>query len=89
MEDLVTPISSPDDFVCHLMDEYEVGMVTEALKQLDDRYRVPLTLKYREGYSAKKIAQLLNKPVKTIYTQIARGLLLLRRSLEKGGWSHE
>ena len=88
MGDTKEQISSPDDFVYLIMEEYEREAVTEALKQLEDLYRVPLTLKYREGYSPKKIAELLNKPVKTVYTNIERGLVLLKKQLEEGGWTN-
>lgn len=89
MEDIRIPSASPDDFVYHLMEEHEIDAVTEALKALDDKYRVALTLKYREGFSPKRIAELLNQPVKTVYTHIARGLVLLKQHLEEGGWGNE
>lgn len=87
--DIKTQISSPDDFVQRIMAEHAKGAVIEALKQLDDRYRVPLVLRYCKDYSVKRIAELMNKPIKTVYTNIERGLILLKKYLEEGGWGNE
>lgn len=81
-----TQIASPDDFIQKTMGEYTKEAVIEALKQIDDRYRVVLILRYREGYTVKRIAELMDKPTKTVYTNIERGLILLKKNLEEGGW---
>lgn len=86
---IIVPISSPDNFIQNVMEEYEREAVIEALKQLTDRYRTSLTLRYRDGYSVKRIAELTNKPTKTVYTNIERGLILLKKNLEEGGWGNE
>lgn len=86
IEDLSIQIPSHDNFIHNIMMEYEKGAVVAALKTLDDRYRVPLTLRFRDEYSVKKIAELLNKPAKTVYTNIERGLVQLKARLEEGGW---
>lgn len=44
-----------------------------ALQQLDDRYRIALYLKYYEGYTAAEIAEVMNMPENTVYTNLARG----------------
>ena len=47
--------------------------LTEALQKLDDKYRMPLYLKYYEGYSAAEISGILGIPENTVYTNLSRG----------------
>lgn len=56
----------------------------EALKKLDDKYRVALYLKYYEGYTAAEIAELTNTPENTVYTNLARGREKLKEVLTHG-----
>ena len=55
--------------------------LSEALQQLDERYRVALYLKYYEGYTAAEIAKLLDIPENTVYTNLARGREKLKEVL--------
>lgn len=55
-----------------------------ALRSLEERYRVPLFLKYYEGNSTAEIARTLGVPVNTVYTNISRGKARLREVLEHG-----
>ena len=56
--------------------------LTEALAQLDEKYRTPLYLKYYEGYTAVEIAEMLGIPENTVYTYLARGRERLKEVLE-------
>lgn len=47
--------------------------LTEALQKLDEKYRVVLYLKYYECYTASEIANMLNVPENTVYTNLKRG----------------
>ena len=87
--DINPQFSSPDDFIQAIMGEYAQEAVIKALKRLDARYRIPLVLRYCGDYSVKRIGELLNKPPKTVYTNIERGLVLLKKYLEEGGWGNE
>ena len=58
--------------------------VTRALGQLDERYRMPLYLKYYEGYTAAQIAEMLGIPENTVYTNLSRGKRLLKEVLSDG-----
>ena len=58
--------------------------LTEALRQLDEHYRVALYLKYYEGYKASEIAQTLGIPENTVYTNLARGREKLKEVLAHG-----
>lgn len=45
----------------------------EALKALDEKYRLPIELFYGQGYKVKEIAKLLSLPPNTIKTYLSRG----------------
>ena len=47
--------------------------LTAALQQLDGKHRITLYLKYYEGYTAAEIAEMLDMPENTVYTNLARG----------------
>jgi len=57
--------------------------LTCALKKLDDKYRITLYLKYYEGYSAPEIAETLDMPENTVYTNLARGREKLKEVLNR------
>ncbi len=52
-----------------------------ALQQLDDAYRIALYLKYYEGYTAAEIAEVMNMPENTVYTNLSRGRAKLKEVL--------
>lgn len=58
-----------------------VADVVEALRSLSDPPRTPLYLSVCEGYTAPEIASLLDAPVNTVYSWIARGKQRLREAL--------
>lgn len=55
--------------------------VRMALGKLEERYRMPLYLKYYEGYTAAQIADALGIPENTVYTNLSRGKRLLKEVL--------
>lgn len=55
--------------------------LTEALRKLDDKYRVALYLKYYEGYTAAEIAKMTDVPENTVYSHLARGREKLKEVL--------
>ena len=56
--------------------------VSAALRQLDDRYRIPLYLTYYENMTAAQIADTMEIPENTVYTNLARGRKKLKEVLE-------
>lgn len=58
--------------------------VVEALRRIDERYRMPLFLKFYEGYTAQEIARTLKIPENTVYTYISRGKQQLKEVLSHG-----
>lgn len=57
----------------------------EALKRVDERYRLPLTLHHVEGYSLDETARLLRLPQSTIKWRIHQGKQQLSALLEREG----
>lgn len=55
--------------------------VVDAMRSLDDPPRTPLYLSLYEGYSAPEIAQMVDAPVNTVYSWIARGRKQLKEAL--------
>lgn len=63
MEDYEEPVAE---------DQYNVEL-KEALRQLDEKYRIVMVLYYSEGYQTGEIAELLEIPRSTVQTRIQRG----------------
>jgi RNA polymerase sigma factor (sigma-70 family) len=55
--------------------------VLDALRALSDPPRTPLYLSVVEGYPATEIAKMMDAPVNTVYSWIARGKKKLREAL--------
>ena len=55
-----------------------------ALLELDETFRAPLSLFYLEEHSYQEIAEILNIPMGTVMSRIARGRDLLRQRLRTG-----
>lgn len=56
----------------------------DALAALDEKYRLPLTLHYMEGYSLEEISFLLRLPMGTVKSRMHVGRARLKRQLEEG-----
>lgn len=54
------------------------------LQRLPDLYRIPLLLRYVEGFSTGEIAELMDLPPGTVYSQLHRG----REHLERALWDY-
>lgn len=66
------PASQPSSFASEVID---------ALRSLDDPPRTPLYLSLYEGYSAVEIARMVEAPVNTVYSWLARGKKQLKEAL--------
>ena len=55
----------------------------DALAALDEKYRLPLTLHYMEGYSLEEIAFLLHIPMGTVKSRMHVGRTKLKGHLEE------
>lgn len=51
------------------------------LKQIPEKYRIILTLRYKEDFSLQEIAEILNAPYNTIKSQHQRALVAMREAI--------
>jgi len=77
-EQLSAPDLSPE-----AANDLDGSVVQEAMFQLKEQYRVPLTLFYLKSHSYKQIAEILGIPIGTVMSRISRGKVDLRKLLVK------
>ena len=65
----------------NVVNELDAGAVMAALQRVDETFRVPLALFYVEDFSYKEIAGLLELPIGTVMSRLARGKAQLRALL--------
>lgn len=53
----------------------------EALRALDEKYRVTVILHYRDGYGIREIASILRIPESTVKTRLSRARQQLKSIL--------
>ena len=59
--------------------------ISDYLTALDEKYRLPMLLKFEEEMQEKEIAATLHLPRGTVSSRIARGLEMIRKEMEKEG----
>ena len=64
-----------------MVNQLDAGAVVEALGQVDELYQAPLALFYLEEHSYKEIAEILEVPIGTVQSRIARGKMQLQKIL--------
>ncbi|MCL1874306.1 MAG: sigma-70 family RNA polymerase sigma factor [Clostridiales bacterium] len=57
-------------------------LISKALSELPEQFRIPLALKYIEGFSYKEISEHLQLPESTIETRLFRGRKMMQKKLE-------
>jgi RNA polymerase sigma-70 factor (ECF subfamily) len=67
----------------------ESADVLDALAKIDDVFQAPVSLFYLEDCPYKEIAQILNVPLGTVKSRIARGIAQLQRLLAPGDFGKE
>ena len=64
-----------------VMQRLDGSQVMTALQNVDENFRTPLTLFYTEDMSYQEIADILELPIGTVMSRLARGKQQLRRLL--------
>ena len=59
------------------------GVAIEAMQEIEELYRVPLTLFYLQEFSYKEISEMLEVPLGTVMSRLARGKTQLRAALAR------
>ncbi len=67
-----------------MVDQLDAAAVVASLEQVNELYRAPLSLFYLEDYSYKEIAEILNVPIGTVQSRIARGKSQLYKTITDG-----
>ncbi len=64
-----------------MVNQLDGATVIQALGRIDELYRAPLALFYLEDHSYKEIAEILDVPIGTVQSRIARGKAQLQKIL--------
>lgn len=83
LEDLSPLESDPPAPAVDLVSGMDGRLVVEALQEVDEVYRVPLTLFYLQDLSYKDIAEALEVPIGTVMSRLSRGKSQLRAALAR------
>jgi RNA polymerase sigma factor (sigma-70 family) len=76
----VTESDAPDAETT-MVQSAETRMLREALEELPMNFREPLVLRELEGMSYKEIAEMMDVPIGTVMSSLARGRAKLREIL--------
>ena len=60
---------------------FDSATVLQALREVEELFRAPLTLFYLEQFSYQEIADMLDVPIGTVMSRLSRGKALLRQRL--------
>ncbi|HEY8996067.1 MAG TPA: RNA polymerase sigma factor [Lacunisphaera sp.] len=83
LEDLGPVEADPPAPEVDLVTGMDASLVVEALQEVDETYRVPLTLFYMQDMAYKEIAEMLEVPIGTVMSRLSRGKAQLRSALAR------
>jgi RNA polymerase sigma-70 factor (ECF subfamily) len=79
LEDILV---SEDDVEDEIMNLEIKDIIKNNLKEIPDKYRIIIVLRYYENLDYNEIAKLLDKPLGTVKTELYRAKALLRNKLK-------
>jgi RNA polymerase sigma-70 factor (ECF subfamily) len=83
LDDLPPADADPPAPEVDVVSSMDASLVVEALHEVDEVYRVPITLFYLEDLSYREIADALEVPIGTVMSRLSRGKAQLRAALER------
>ncbi len=83
LEDLGPVEADPPAAEVDVVAGIDADLVVEALQDVDELYRAPLTLFYLQEMSYREIAEMLEVPIGTVMSRLSRGKAQLRASLAR------
>jgi RNA polymerase sigma-70 factor, ECF subfamily len=83
LEDLSPMESDPPAPTVDIVAGMDASLVVQALQEVDEVFRVPLTLFYLQEFSYREIAEALEVPIGTVMSRLSRGKAQLRSALER------
>ena len=83
LEDLGPVEADPPAPEVDVVTGMDAGLVVEALQEVDEAYRIPLTLFYLQDLSYKEIAEMIEVPIGTVMSRLSRGKAQLRAALAR------
>lgn len=83
LEDLGPAEADPAAPTVDVVKGMDAALVLEALQEVEEVYRVPLTLFYLQELAYKEIADLIEAPIGTVMSRLSRGKAQLRTILAR------
>jgi RNA polymerase sigma factor (sigma-70 family) len=83
LEDLGPIDADPPAPEVDVVSGMDSGLILEALQEVDETFRAPLTLFYMQELSYKEIADMLEVPIGTVMSRLSRGKTQLRAVLSR------
>ena len=83
LEDLGPVEADPPAPEVDVVNGMDAALVVEALQEVDEVYRAPLTLFYMQDLSYKEIAEMIEVPIGTVMSRLSRGKAQLRAALAR------
>lgn len=74
MEEGFNPVTMPEN-------DFDEKEIIKKIEKMEDIYRIPLRMRYVEGYKPKEIAKIMGKSQNVISVRIYRGLQKLKKLL--------
>lgn len=74
---------SDADFIAKVNEEEDYRRLVQKILDLDEKYSIPMHLYWVEELDIKEISKRLDMPVKTVYTRLNRGKMILMKLLER------